>query len=141
MDEQEISDFFSTWSENLSGNVIQSVVIAILILIVGRWAAKFLTNLFLKSLKRADVDETLQRFFSQVVYYSLLAIVIVMAMTSLGIPTTSLIAVLGAFALAIGLALQDTLGNLASGVLIIFLRPYRVGELVEMAMKSVPSRM
>ena len=129
--EQDVTDFFTQWSSNVGGNVLPNLIVSIIILIVGRWLARLLTKAVEKSLRRAKIDETLQKFFSQIVYYSLLAVVVIMALTNLGIPTTSLIAVLGAFALAIGLALQDTLGNLASGVLIIMLRPYHVNDLVE----------
>ncbi len=129
--EQEISDFFSQWSNNVNGTLIPRVISSIIILIVGRWLARLLTRVVEKALRRANVDETLQSFFSQLFYYTLLAVVIIMVLTNLGVPTASLVAVLGAFALAIGLALQDTLGNLASGVLIILLRPYEVNDLVE----------
>lgn len=133
--EQDISNFFSEWSKNVGNDLIPRVIAAILILIIGRWVARLLTNAVLKALQRAHVDETLQRFFGRLIYYALLTLVIVIALANLGIPTTSLIAVLGAAALAIGLALQDTLSNVASGVLIIFLRPYHVNDLVEIGDK------
>jgi small conductance mechanosensitive channel len=129
--EQEVTDFFTQWSNNVGSDLIPKLIVSLLILIVGRWLARLLTRAFEKALQRADVDETLQNFFSQIIYYSLLVVVIVIALTNLGIPTTSLVAIIGASALAIGLALQDTLGNLASGVLIIMLRPYQVNDLVE----------
>ena len=129
--DQDITEFFTEWSSNVGGNFIPNLIVSIIILIVGRWLARLLTKVVKKALQRAKVDEILQNFFSQLVYFALLAVVIIMALTNLGIPTTSLIAVLGAFALAIGLALQDTLGNLASGVLIIMLRPYEDNDLVE----------
>jgi small conductance mechanosensitive channel len=129
--EQEISDFFSQWANNVNGTLIPRVIASIIILIAGRWLARLLTRVVEKALRRANVDETLQNFFGQLFYYTLLSIVIIIALSNLGIPTASLVAVLGAFALAIGLALQDTLGNLASGVLIIMLRPYEVNDLVE----------
>jgi len=132
---EEITEFLNEWSNNIGDNLIQNLIISIIILIVGRWLARLLTKIIQKALRRANVDETLQKFFGQLIYYSLLAVVIIMALTNLGIPTASLIAVLGAFALAIGLALQDTLGNLASGVLIIMLRPYEIGDLVEIGDK------
>ncbi len=129
--EQDVTAFFNEWSNNIGSNLIPNLIVSILILIIGRWLAKLLTKIIMKALHRANIDETLQHFFNQLIYYSLLAVVIVMALTNLGIPTASLVAVLGAFALAVGLALQDTLGNLASGVLIIALRPYAVKDLVE----------
>lgn len=129
--EQDVTDFFTEWSNNIGNNFLPDLIVSIIILIVGRWLARLLTRIFQKAMQRANIDETLQPFFRQLIYYSLLAVVIIMALTNLGIPTASLVAVLGAFALAVGLALQDTLGNLASGVLIIMLRPYKVNDLVE----------
>jgi small conductance mechanosensitive channel len=129
--EQDVTNFFTEWSTNVGDNFLPDLIVSIIILIVGRWLARLLTRVFQKAMQRAKIDETLQPFFGQLVYYTLLAVVIIMALTNLGIPTASLVAVLGAFALAVGLALQDTLGNLASGVLIIMLRPYKVNDLVE----------
>jgi len=133
--EQDVTDFFTEWSNNVGGNLIPNLIVSLIILIVGRWLARLLTNIIKKAMRRADVDETLQKFFGQLIYYSLLAVVIIIALTNLGIPTASLVAVLGATALAVGLALQDTLSNLASGVLIIFLRPYVANDLVEIGDK------
>jgi len=129
--DQEITDFFAQWKDNIGNNFIPNLIVSIIILIVGRWLARLLTRVVVRSMKRANVDETLQTFFSTLVYYALLCVVIVMAMANMGIPTNSLVAILGAFTLAIGFALQDTLGNLASGVLLIMLRPYEINDLVE----------
>ncbi len=104
-------------------------------MIIGRWVARLLAAAFDKALQRSEVDETLRNFLRQITYYSLLVVVFIIALAYLGIPTTSLVAILGASALAIGLALQDTLGNFASGILIIFLKTYQVGDLVEIGDK------
>ncbi len=104
---------------------------AIAIFIIGRWLAGAITSGVKKLLGRAQVDQTLVSFFGNVLYYLLLAVVIIAALGNLGVPTTSVVAMLGAATLAIGLALQDSLGNLAAGVMIILLRPYRLGDVVE----------
>ena len=104
---------------------------SIAIFIVGRWLAHVLINGFKKLLEKAQVDQTLISFLGNVLYYLLFTVVIVIALGNLGIPTTSIVAILGAATLAVGLALQDSLGNLAAGVMIILLRPYRVGDFVE----------
>lgn len=104
---------------------------AIAILIIGRWVVRLSTNGFKKVLERAKVDQTLTNFVTNVLYYLLMAIVLIAALNNLGIPTTSVVAVLGAATLAIGLALQDSLGNFAAGVLIILFRPYEIGDLIE----------
>lgn len=106
---------------------------SIAILIIGRFIAQWLVKLVRRFLERGRVDQTLVSFFGNILYYLLLAIVVVAALNNLGIPTTSIVAILGAGTLAIGLALQDSLGNLAAGVVLIFLRPYRVGDYVEIS--------
>jgi len=133
MDEQGqiITDFFNRWTNSSLIEIVISAIVAILILIIGRWVARLLTTAFEKALQRTEVDETLVNFLRQIVYYSLLGVVFIIVLAYLGIPTTSLVAILGAVTLAIGFAMQDTLGNLASGILIIFLKTYKVGDMVE----------
>jgi len=114
-------------------NLILRIIAAIFIVIIGRLLAKMLTNLLHKTLEKAHVDETLVPFFSRGAYYILLIVVIVIALGVVGIPTTSIIAILGAATLAIGLALQDSINNLASGISIIMLRPFAVGDFVDLA--------
>jgi small conductance mechanosensitive channel len=104
---------------------------SIAILIFGRWLAGWLVRGIKKVLEKARVDPTLVSFFGNIFYYLSLAIVVVAALNNLGFPTTSIVAIIGAATLAIGLALQDSLGNLAAGVVIIFLRPYRIGDYIE----------
>lgn len=104
---------------------------SIAIFIVGRWAAHLVIHGLKKLLEKSKVDQTLVSFLGNVLYYLLLAVVIIAALGNVGVATTSVVAVLGAATLAIGLALQDSLGNLAAGVMIILLRPYRVGDFVE----------
>ena len=113
-------------------NLFFRIIVAIFIVIIGRLLAKMLTNLLHKTLETAHVDETLVPFFSRATYYILLIIVIVIALGVVGIPTTSIVAILGAATLAIGLALQDSINNLASGISIIMLRPFVVGDFVDL---------
>ncbi len=107
------------------------VIYAIAIFIVGKWISKWLTNLTKKLLKKANIDETLTSFFGSVLYALLMIFVILAALSKLGINTTSLIAILGAAGLAVGLALQGTLSNLGAAVLIILFKPFKVGDFVE----------
>ena len=104
---------------------------SIAIFVIGRWLAHVLINGLKNLLEKAQVDNTLISFLANVLYYVSVAIVIVISLGNLGIPTTTIVAVLGAATLAVGLALQDSLGNLAAGVMIILLRPYRLGDFVE----------
>jgi len=108
------------------------VLAAIVILVVGFWFAGFAKNkvraLLLKS---RNVDEMLAGFLSTIVKYLVVAVTVLAVLNKFGVETTSLIAVLGAAGLAIGLALQGTLSNVAAGVMILFLRPFKVGDFVD----------
>jgi small conductance mechanosensitive channel len=108
------------------------ILSATTILAIGLWLAFFLSKLVRnQAQKHPHVDQTLSAFFSVVVRYLVIAVVIVAVLQKFGIQTTSLVAVLGAGALAIGLALQGALGNVASGIMIAFLRPYKLNDFVE----------
>jgi small conductance mechanosensitive channel len=107
------------------------VLAAIIIFIVGRWIAKLIANIIRKMMKKGDVDSTVLKFVGNMVYITLLAFVVLAALSQLGIQTTSFIAVLGAAGLAIGLALQGSLSNFAAGFLMIIFRPIRVGDYIE----------
>ncbi|HEX6384292.1 MAG TPA: mechanosensitive ion channel domain-containing protein [Anaerolineae bacterium] len=104
---------------------------SIAIFIIGLWLSRVVVNGFKRVLTKAQVDRTLVFFLGNVLYYVLLAIVFIAALSNIGIPTTSVVAILGATTLAIGLAMQDSLANLAAGVVIILLRPYQLGDYVE----------
>ena len=107
------------------------VVAAVAIFIVGRWVAKAVANFIKKIMTKSNTDETLVKFVGNLSYIALLAFVIIAALNQLGIQTTSFIAILGAAGLAIGLALQGSLGNFAAGVLMIIFKPFKVGDFIE----------
>ena len=107
------------------------VLAAIVILVIGRMVAGWARGITRKGLERGDVDATLVPFLSKLVYYMVLAVVVVAALHRLGIATTSVVAIFGAAGLAVGLALQGTLGNFASGVMLLVLRPFDVGDFVD----------
>jgi small conductance mechanosensitive channel len=110
------------------------LVYAVVILAVGMWAAFAVSKVIRRqALKRDRVDTTLGNFIADIVRYILMAIVLIAVLQRFGVQTASLVAVLGAATLAIGLALQGTLSNVAGGVMIIFLRPYRIGDYVLIA--------
>ena len=101
---------------------------AIAIFVVGRWLARRLSTGLDRVMGRAGVDATLGGFLRNIAYAIMLVLVIMTALTAIGIPTTSMFAVLGAAGLAVGLALKDSLSNIASGVMLIVLRPFRAGD-------------
>jgi len=107
------------------------VISAIVLLIVGRMAAGFIRRIVRKGLERAEVDATLVPFLSKGVYYLVLAVVVIAVLQLFGVQTTSLVAVLGAAGLAVGLALQGTLSNFAAGVMLLIFRPFKVGDYVD----------
>ena len=129
-----IKEFFSSADlmPMLSDWVIK-IVIALLIYLIGKWIAKRVTNIVKKLMNARDVDPTLINFLSNVVYAILLVAVILAALDTLGLPVTSLLAIVGAAGLAVGLALKDSLGNFASGVMLVMFRPFSKGDVVEVA--------
>jgi small conductance mechanosensitive channel len=108
-------------------------LLAIVIFYVGRIIARLITKGLRNLMQSQEVDKILETFVCNLVYWMLMAFIIIAAMGQLGIQTTSLIAIMGAAGLAVGLALQGALGNFAAGVLIVMFRPYRVGDFVEAA--------
>ena len=109
------------------------IAAAVLLLLAGLWLARKLSNGLDRALARAEVDPMLRSFLRNIAYFGGVVVVAVAALTQLGVPPASLLAVLGAAGLAIGLALKDSLSNFASGVMLILLRPFRAGDYVQVA--------
>ncbi len=109
------------------------IVGALLIFAIGRWLARMLSGLAAKVMKKAKVDPTLIPFLENLIYTAMLVFVVIAVLDRLGVQTASVIAVLGAAGLAVGLALQGSLANFASGVLLLVFKPFRVGDFVETA--------
>ncbi len=109
------------------------ILVAVLIFVIGRVVAKWVGKLAQAAMARKQVDAALQHFIGSLVYYGLFIFVIVAALSQVGIQTASLIAVIGAAGLAIGLALQGSLANFAAGFLILLFRPFRAGDYIEAA--------
>jgi small conductance mechanosensitive channel len=107
------------------------IVAAVVILIVGRWLAKLLSKSAGRAMVKAKADETLTRFVENLSYIALLTFVVIAVLTKLGVYAASFVAVLAAAGFAIGLALQGSLANFASGVLMLTFKPIRVGDFVE----------
>ncbi len=107
-----------------------SVIIAIIILVFGRWIAMWFASISKKAMTKGKIDITLASFLSKLLYYALLAAVAIAAADQVGIKTTSFVAIFGAAGLAIGLALKDSLSNFASGVMLILFRPFKVDDVV-----------
>ena len=110
-----------------------NIALAIVIFIVGRWLADTLTDVVVRLLKKSRMDDMLISFVASITKTILLLFVAIAALNKLGIDTTSLIALLGAAGLAVGLALQNSLQNFAAGVMLIVFRPFKAGDFVELA--------
>lgn len=106
------------------------IALALLIFFVGKWVARIATNVVRRLMSRANMDEMLAKFLSNITYGVLLVAVVLAALDNLGFNITSLIAVLGAAGLAVGLALKDSLSNFAAGVMLIIFRPFTVGDYI-----------
>ena len=120
------------WAVTEGPGLAVQLVIVFAILIVGFWLAKKISATVKKLVQKSpNVDETLANFLGSIVGYVIKAFVLIAAVTKLGVETTSLVAMLGAATLAIGLALQGTLGNVAAGVMLMLFRPYKLGDYVE----------
>jgi len=108
-------------------------VFAIVIFIIGKWIANIITRIVEKILAKGKVDQVLVEFVSGIVKSILILFVIIASLGQLGVDTTSLVALIGAAGLAIGLSLQSSLQNFASGVMLIMFRPFTSGDFVEVA--------
>lgn len=117
----------TNWLLNYGPKLIAAVVI----LVLGIWVAKLLTGLCRRLLNRRNVDPTLVTFGTNLINAALVTFVVIAALGQLGVQTTSLIAVIGAAGLAVGLALQNSLANFAAGVMILVFHPFRVGDVIE----------
>lgn len=118
----EVVGWAKTYSWQLLG--------ALLTLLVGLWIAKLIVRGVRSMLVKSKVDATLSQFLANLAYYALATLVVIAALGKLGVQTGSFVAIIGAAGLAVGLALQGSLGNLAAGVMIMLFRPFKVGDLI-----------
>lgn len=109
-----------------------NIVAVIIILIVGFWVAGLAKNMITRlGASHAHLDDTLFKFLGSLARYAILAFTIVIVLERFGVETTSIVAIIGAAGLAVGLALQGTLSNLAAGVMILLFRPYKIGDFID----------
>lgn len=125
LDPQYVGDLVLSWSGRL--------LAALAIFIIGRMVARALAGWFGRVVQGVGRDDTLSRFLSNLVYMVLVVFVVLTAISALGVPTTNFLAIVGAAGLAVGLALKDSLSNFSSGVMLVFFRPFRVGDQIDAA--------
>ncbi len=116
---------------NLVTAWVLKVLGALVVLWIGRMAARATRKVIVRVMERGKADTTLTPFIASLGYYLVLAFVVIAVLGMVGVQTASMVAVLGAAGLAIGLALQGTLSNFAAGVMLLAFRPFRVGEYIE----------
>ena len=103
----------------------------IIVLIVGLWISKLISKAFVKSLEKSRIDQSLVPFLSGLIGFALKALVVITVMGMVGVEMTSFVAIIGAAGLAVGLALSGTLQNFAGGVIILILKPFKIGDFIE----------
>ena len=108
-----------------------SIVTALLLFVIGRWLTKLLTKGAERLMRRAQLDEMLIGFLSNILYTAMLLVVVIAALEQLGVKTTSLLALFATAGLAVGLALKDQLSNFAAGVMLIIFKPFKEGDFIE----------
>lgn len=107
------------------------LIVALLIFVLGRWVAKLLGGMTRRLINKAGVDQTLAGFLGTLTSIAITVFAAVAAVNHLGVATTSLVAIVGAAGLAVGLALKDSLANFAAGVMIMLFKPFRIGDFIE----------
>ncbi len=113
--------------------MLTSIVYAIIILAIGFWGAKLVAGFCKGLMERRELDPALSGFVGNLINAAIVTFAIIAALNQIGIQTTSLVAVVGAAGLAIGLALKDSLGNFAAGVMILIFRQFKAGDVIEAA--------
>lgn len=109
-------------------SILPNLILAILTFFIGLWIIRFINKLIRRFFEKKDYDETLETFLQSFFSIALKALLFVLVITQLGVKTSSLVAIVGAAGLAIGLALQGSLANFAGGVLILIFKPFKVGD-------------
>jgi len=127
---QELTDY-SHEAMGMALSYGPRLLLALTTLFVGLWLIRILVRGFDRAMDRAGVEATLQRFLLSLANVLFKGLLIVSVVSMIGVETTSIIAMLGAAGLAVGLALQGSLANFAGGVLILFFKPFRVGDVIE----------
>lgn len=112
-------------------SMLPSLFTAALIFFIGLWVVRFINRLVHRFFEKKDYDLTLESFLASFINISLKGVLFVLVITQLGVKSSSLVAIVGAAGLAVGLALQGSLANFAGGVLILIFKPFKVGDFIE----------
>ncbi|WP_433862788.1 mechanosensitive ion channel family protein [Sphingobacterium thalpophilum] len=136
MNDLELNEVQQHWDKFVSSaidwapRVITAVISALLIYLIGSWIIRLVKRMIDKAFERRQMDVSLQRFLSNLINWILNILLFIVVVTQLGVQTSAFVAIIGAAGLAIGLALQGSLSNFAGGILILLLKPFRVGDYI-----------
>ena len=125
-----LTEYTTSFTKAFIGYV-PNLIAAFLLLIVGIWAIRFITKIVRKIMVRREVEITLIEFLSNIITWALRIVLFIAVISKLGIESSSFVAILGAAGLAVGLSLQGSLSNFAGGMLIIFFKPFKIGDFIE----------
>ncbi|MBC8570133.1 mechanosensitive ion channel family protein [Zongyangia hominis] len=136
---ENTSKFSAMWKafSNKVVDYLPTLIYAVIVFIVGYIIVKILMKLIARGLKKSRLDITLHGFIRSILHVTLLTLLLITVASTLGIPVTTFVTILGAAGLAVSLALQDSLKNLAGGMLILFTRPFTIGDYVEVEAQGV----
>lgn len=136
MNNLELNEVQQHWDKFVSSSIawapriITAVISALLIYLIGSWIIRLVKRMIDKAFERRQMDVSLQRFLSNLISWILNILLFIVVVTQLGVQTSAFVAIIGAAGLAIGLALQGSLSNFAGGILILLLKPFRVGDYI-----------
>lgn len=136
MDNLKLNDMQEHWEHFLSSaissapRVVTAIVSALLIYLLGTWIIKLINRVADKTFKKRQMEVSLQRFLLNLINWGLNILLFIVVVTQLGVQTSAFVAIIGAAGLAIGLALQGSLANFAGGILILLLKPFKIGDYI-----------
>ncbi len=134
MSTSDINKFFQTYSEHFI-QWLPSALLAIVVVVMGLFVVKYMNRLIAKSFQRFNIDTEIKGFLQSLLNIILKAVVLLIGASIIGFEFSALIGLLAAAGFAVGLALQGFMGNFASGLTIIFFKPYKIGDWVEISEK------
>src|SRR5690606_39341904 len=136
MDNLEFDEVQQHWDKFISSaiawapRILTALISALLIYLIGSWLIRMIKRVVDKSFQKRQMDASLQHFLSKLIGWVLNILLFIVVVTQLGVQTSAFVAIIGAAGLAIGLALQGSLANFAGGILILLLKPFRVGDFI-----------
>jgi len=135
---EQLETWITTWLDpRVVGTAVMDwgarILGALVIFVIGRMIMRGLTQWATAGMRRVGMDDTLSRFLGNLLYIVLLVFLALTVFQTLGVPTTNFLAIVGAAGLAVGLALKDSLSNFSSGVMLVFFRPFKVGDQIDAA--------